>query len=235
MGIFGFLSKAHLDQVRPTGDNQVQIALIDKQVVQQQIIIDRNQNVLDQLDRALEVYIDKEYVSRGLKERKKQKEERDLLNNEIKIAMNEIARLSVEKSGIEIEQLKIEADVGPLKYVAELIYGEEEAKEHFDKAVRLVIIILIFVFDPLAVLLLVAANISLAQWRMKRQLVKSEKKENLENIFDRQGRRLKKLVRKQRDYKKMLANFSGFKGLSPDEIKVKLDQIYDWNDKYKNN
>ena len=159
MGIFGFLSKAHLDQVRPTGDNAVHIALIDKQIDQQQIIIDRNESVLDQLDRVMEVYIDNERVSKGLRERKKQKEERDILNAEIKAAMDEIARLTTEKSNLEIEQLKIEADVGPLKYVAELIYGEQ-AKDHFDKAVRIIIIILIFVFDPLAVLLLIAANIS---------------------------------------------------------------------------
>ena len=81
--------------------------------------------------------------------------------------MDEIARLTSEKGNIEIEQLKIEADVGPLKYVAELIYGDN-AKDHFDEAVRIIILILIFVFDPLAVLLLIAANISLRQWRGKR-------------------------------------------------------------------
>ena len=166
MGIFGFLSKAHLDQVRPTGNNAVQISLIDKQITQQNIIIDRAENTLDRLDAALDVYIAKEYVSRGLKERKKQKEEREFLNNEIRVAMDEIARLINEKSDIEIEQLKIEADVGPLKYVAELIYGDN-AKDHFDKAVRIVILVLIFVFDPLAVLLLIAANISLRQWRTR--------------------------------------------------------------------
>ena len=112
MGIFGFLSKAHLDQMRPEGNNAVQIQLIDKQILSQEVIIQRAEKTLNLLDKGLEVYIDKEYVSRGLKERKKQKEERDLLNNEIKIAMNEIARLSVEKSGIEIEQLKIEAEGG---------------------------------------------------------------------------------------------------------------------------
>ena len=115
MGIFGFLSKAHLDQVRPTSDNAVQITLIDKQILSQNVIIDRAENTLNLLDKALEVYIDKEYVSRGLKERKKQKEERDILNTEIKIAMEAIAQLTLEKSNIEIEQLKIEADVGPLK------------------------------------------------------------------------------------------------------------------------
>ena len=66
MGIFGFLSKAHLDQVRPSGNNAVQVALIDKQIDQQQIIIDRNESVLDQLDRVMEVYIENERVSKGL-------------------------------------------------------------------------------------------------------------------------------------------------------------------------
>ena len=122
MGIFGFLSKAHLDQVRPTSNNAVSITLIDKQIDQQEIIITRAENTLDRLDKALDVYIDKEYVSRGLKERKKQKEERDFLNNEIRIAMDKIAELTLSKGNIELEQLKIEADVGPLKYVAELIY-----------------------------------------------------------------------------------------------------------------
>ena len=57
--------------------------------------------------------------------------------------MDEIARLTLNKSNLELEQLKIEADVGPLKYVAELIYGDE-AKDHFDEAVRYIIIVLIF-------------------------------------------------------------------------------------------
>ena len=58
--------------------------MIDKQINQQNLIIDRAENTLDRLDKALDVYIAKEYLSRGLKERKKQKEERDFLNGEIK-------------------------------------------------------------------------------------------------------------------------------------------------------
>ena len=97
MGIFGFLSKAHLDQVKPTSSNNIKIELIDKQINQQQLIIDRAENQLTLLDKALEVYIDKEYVSRGLKERKKQKEERDLLNKSIDEAMEKIADLNNSK------------------------------------------------------------------------------------------------------------------------------------------
>jgi hypothetical protein len=230
MGIFGFLSKAHLDQVQPTSGNQLSIDSYNKQINQQQIIIDRAEKTLNQLDKALDVYIDKEYVTRGLKERNKQKEERDLLNKTIDEATSKILELNKTKNTIELEQLKIEAEVGPLKYVAELIYGDE-AKNHFDSAVRIVILILIFVFDPLAVLLLIAANISLRQWRMKKQLTQSKVKENLESKLERQKKRLDKLGKKQRDYKKLVTQMGDFKDMSPDEIKVKLDQIYDWNEK----
>ena len=263
VGIFGFLSKAHLDQVRPTGNNAVQIALIDKQINQQQLIIDRSENTLDRLDKALDVYISKEYVTRGLKERKKQKEERDLLNAEIKKAMDEIARLTTEKSNIEIEQLKIEADVGPLKYVAELIYGDN-AKDHFDEAVRIIILILIFVFDPLAVLLLIAANISLRQWRTKRnekQKIKDEEEKSAKKQKDWQKEAINAKVRAKnyrdkqkiykdffnklgkrqltnRDYEDFFSTMGAEElknlGLDPDEIRLKLDQIMDFNDPNNN-
>ena len=230
MGIFGFLSKAHLDQVKPTSSNNIKIQLLNNQINQQQTIIDRSQKTLDQLDKALDVYIENEFVSRGLKEREKQEEERQQLNTAIKNASDEISKLSNEKGSLTLEQDKIEAEVGPIKYVAELIYGEN-AEGNFDKAVRIVILILIFVFDPLAVLLLIAANISLRQWRMKKQLTQNKVKESLQSKLDRQKKRLDKLGKKQRDYKKLVTQMGDFKDMSPDEIKVKLDQIYDWNEK----
>ena len=220
IGIFGFLSKAHLDQVKPTAGNTEQIELIDKKIRQEEKIIERAEKTLAQLDKALDVYIDKEYVSRGLKERNKQKEERDLLNKSIDEAMAKIADLNNSKSSINIEQLKLEADVGPLKYVAELIYGDN-AKDHFDSAVRIIILILIFVFDPLAVLLLIAANISLNQWRDKRDEAKTD-------TMDRALKRIEVLENRNKRlkiYKDLTKEF----GDNPDEIKLKLSQIYDWN------
>ena len=220
IGIFGFLSKSHLDQVKPTAGNTEQIELIDKKIKQEEKIIERAEKTLAQLDKALDVYIDKEYVSRGLKERNKQKEERDLLNKSIDEAMEKIANLNNSKSSINIEQLKLEADVGPLKYVAELIYGDN-AKDHFDSAVRIIILILIFVFDPLAVLLLIAANISLNQWRDKRDEAKTD-------TMDRALKRIEVLENRNKRlkiYKDLTKEF----GDNPDEIKLKLSQIYDWN------
>ena len=232
MGIFGFLSKAHLDQVKPTSSNNIKIELLDNQIKSQQIIIERSQNTLTLLDKALEVYIDKEYVTRGLKERKKQKPERDALTLAINEASDKIAELSDKKGSLKLEQDKIEAEVGPIKYVAELIYGEN-AKDMFDHAVRVVILILIFVFDPLAVLLLIAANISLRQWRRKREIAKTEKQYTLEQRLEREKKKAERFKEKSRDYKKMVAQVADLKDMSPDEVKLKLDQIYDWNDKSK--
>ena len=234
MGIFGFLSKAHLDQVQPTSSNEIRIELIDKQIVQQEKIIDRAENTLEQLDKALDKYIDMEYVTRGLKEREKQKPERDALNLVINNAIDELGKLSLAKSALELKQDKIEAEVGPIKYIAELIYGDE-AKDHFDKAVRWVIIVLIFVFDPLAVLLLIAANISLRTRREGQEEIENTKKVNLTKELSKEKAKSAKLRKKERDYKGFVRKLGAkeLKDLDPDEIRLKLDQIMDWNEKSK--
>ena len=238
MGIFGFLSKAHLDQVKPTSNNAIQIELLDSKINTQEKRIERAQSTLDQLDKALDVYIEKEFVTRGLKERKKQEPERLALNEEITDASNILGELMLEKNTIKIEQDKIEAEVGPLKYVAELIYGDS-AEDYFDSAVRIVIIILVFVFDPLAVLLLIAANISLRERHDKKQLTKvnekiilEEKLEKISHSEREKSKKLRELRKKERDYKKFVQKLGAkeLSDLDADEIKVKLDQIMDWNE-----
>jgi hypothetical protein len=71
-----------------------------------------------------------------------------------------VATLSDEVAPLSTELQKVESDFGPIKYVAELIYGSGE-RDLIDKAVRLVIMLIMLVFDPLAVLLLIAANMSM--------------------------------------------------------------------------
>jgi len=226
MGIFGFLSKAHLDQVKPTSGNNIKISVLNNQINQQQQIIDRSQKTLDQLDKALDVYIEKEFVTRGLKERQKQEEERNTLNTAINNASDKIAELTNEKASLSLEQDKIEAEVGPIKYVAELIYGEN-AQDNFDKAVRIVILILIFVFDPLAVLLLIAANISLRQWKMKKTLIRENRNVDLKKKIEQLEKRNKKL--------KGFKDITKGLGDNPDEIKVKLNEIMSINDRQDRN
>ena len=226
MGIFGFLSKAHLDQVQPTSGNTIKIKTIDNQIVRQQNIIDRSEKTLTQLDKSIEVFLNNDFASRGLKERQKQEEERNQLNTAIKSASDEIAKLSNEKATLQLAQDKIEAEVGPIKYIAELIYGKD-AQSHFDEAVRIVILILIFVFDPLAVLLLIAANISLKQWRMKKILIKENQKEDLEKKIEQLEKKNKKL--------KGFKDITRGLGDNPDEIKVKLNEIMSINDRQNTN
>jgi len=232
MGIFGFLSKAHLDQVQPTSSNNIKIELIDKQIDQQELIITRANKTLSLLDSTLEKYVDMEYVTRGLKEREKQKPEREALTLAINNASDMIAELSDKKGALQLEQDKIEAEVGPIKYIAELIYGDE-AKDHFDKAVRWVIIVLIFVFDPLAVLLLIAANISLRTRKEEKEEVQKTKKVNLSKELAREKAKSAKLRKKEKDYKGFVRKLGAkeLSDLDPDEIKLKLDQIMDWNEK----
>ena len=234
MGIFGFLSKAHLDQVQPTSSNNIKIELIDNQIKQQELIITRANKTLSLLDSTLEKYVDMEYVTRGLKEREKQKPERDALTLAINNASDTIAELSDQKGALQLEQDKIEAEVGPIKYIAELIYGDE-AKDHFDEAVRWVIIILIFVFDPLAVLLLIAANISLRSRKEDKEQVKEDEKEQLEVKLQREKTKNERFRKRERDYKQFVQKLGAkeLSDLDPDEIKLKLDQIMDWNEKSK--
>jgi len=249
MGIFGFLSKAHLDQVKPTTSNETRIVLIDKQILQEERIIVRAEKTLERLDKALDVYIAKEYVSRGLKERKKQKAERDELTLAINNAMDKIDELMLKKQEFELETKMLEAEVGPLKYIAELIYGDN-AKDYFDEAVRAVIIVLIFVFDPLAVLLLIAANISLSGWSKLRGKKKQYDMKKLDLQIKKENEKIKeakkqignykeffkKLAKKRltnEDYEKFFLTLGSKElremGLDPDEIRIKMDQILDWN------
>tara|TARA_E500000318_G_C3492969_1_gene185198 strand:- start:23 stop:823 length:801 start_codon:yes stop_codon:yes gene_type:complete len=167
MGIFGFLSKAHIDQTITVGDNSLEIAQIETRIEREQKRITDADLVISQLDKAVQVLIEYDRVrgdTGAIATREKQKDERAELNTIIDDAQDKISEYNDAKLVLSKEQIELEAEVGPLKYIAELIYGDN-AKDHFDEAVRWVILLLIFVFDPLAVLLLIAANQSLREIR----------------------------------------------------------------------
>ena len=258
VGIFGFLSKAHLDQVVPESNNALQVQILDEQIEQRQKTIDRSQKQLTRMDDLIETQSEESSwfsssSQRAITERNNQKQERITLEETIEESLNKINELSDKKAGIRTEQLKLEADLGPIKYVAEFIYGDE-AVNHFDKAVRIIIIILIFVFDPVAVLMLISANISFKERRMLIGETFEELEDNNEDIKnlvqDRKDELVKELVeiitankkdwKKDRDYKEFMESLTDEERaiLSPDEIKLKLNQIHTWSDsddKYKNN
>lgn len=250
VGIFGFLSKAHLDQATPNTGNRLLVKNIERQIESEKKSLDGAQKIIDQLDKALDKVIDKD-ADKGLAERQKQQNERNRANNLIANSSKKITELSNQKLKYDKDQLAIDKEIGPFKYVAELIYGDS-MDGNLDRAVRLVIICLILVFDPLAVLMLIAFNVSIREKELNKNEYKitypkedlvEEKKENntdssikdlvLKQIKERISDKNKSEKERDRDYKKFVQELGAkeLEGLSADEIKIKLDQIYDWNDK----
>jgi len=170
MGIFGFLSKAHIDQTLVSGDNTLLIEQLDQRIEREQKRVDDANLVIAQLDNAVQTLIDYDRI-RGddgaIAVREEQKDERDNLNNVIDSAYSVIGELQSSRLELSKEQLSIEAEVGPIRYIAELVYDGDPSVDILADAVRYVILIIIFVFDPLAVLLLVAANISIKDAKSK--------------------------------------------------------------------
>ena len=168
MGIFGYLSKAHIDQGSGTSELYVKVERLDNRITSERKIITRAEKQLSALDSALDKYLELGAVSKGLKKREDQEQERNALIGNINNAQGRIDKLLDEKSEYKLQINSFEVEVGPLKYISALVYGDE-ALDYIDTAVRAVILILVFVFDPLAVLLIIAANISFTEYNEKRK------------------------------------------------------------------
>ena len=163
MGIFGYLSKAHLDQAVPTGDVASKIAILDEKIKTEKDNVDAARKAISQLDSQVDQTLarttDDKGADRSVAIRRSQAKERTNLLNEIQTSQAKIAKLNEERAPIASELRKVEAEVGPIKYIAALIYGDEKLDDTLlEKSVRIVILMIVFVFDPLAVLLLIAAN-----------------------------------------------------------------------------
>ena len=162
MGIFGYLSKAHLDQAVPTGDVTSKLSLLDEKIKTEKENIDAARKAISQLDSQVDQTLsrttDDKGADRSVAIRRSQAKERANLFNEIQTSQTKIAKLNEERAPIAAEVRKVEAEVGPIKYIAALIYGDTVNDTLLESAVRIVILMIVFVFDPLAVLLLIAAN-----------------------------------------------------------------------------
>jgi hypothetical protein len=161
MGIFGYLSKAHIEHSTSLSPLIEKEMIYDAKIKVQKETIEANRKNLLQLDAAVDQVMARSTDERGAERsnqiRKAQQKERLRAADEITRAQTEIQKITEEKSPISLEIKKAESDLGPIKYVAEVVY-ETQDRDLIDKAVRLVIFVIIVVFDPLAVLLLIAAN-----------------------------------------------------------------------------
>jgi DNA primase catalytic subunit len=156
MGVFGYLSRSHIEHTTVGGSAVFKVEQLESKKASAERRLKNAQTSLDTLDRltTAEDVLDANFI------RNRQKRERASLDNEIKSATADIETIETDLIPLKTENLKLEAEVGPIKYIAELFYGSGDTAT-VDKAVRLMIIMLIFVFDPLAILLIIAANMTL--------------------------------------------------------------------------
>lgn len=175
MGIFGLLSKAHSDQNLVSGDVFAKISLIDEKIKIQRDNIDAARKALSQMDSQVDQRLSRsdseQGAERAVQIRRQQARERTVLQNEISVAQREISKLNEERAPIAGQLRKVEAEVGPIKYIAALIYGDNPDSNLLERAVRWVTILIVVVFDPLAIVLILAANNSLNWDRRKKSVV----------------------------------------------------------------
>jgi hypothetical protein len=188
MGIFGFLSKAHTDQAIPIGDTAAQVSFFNEKIDNERETIANARSLIKQLDDAVlgiqsgqgreirnrdgTVRIENP-AERALQVRRQQARDRAALTKTIEEAQSRIVKLQEEKAPIEGKLRTVEAEVGPIKYVAALIYGDNPNANLLERAVRWVMILIVAVFDPLALVLILAAQQSI-RWardeKSKKQL-----------------------------------------------------------------
>ena len=165
MGIFGFLSRAHIEQtvILNTGvSDQIKI-IISKIEYEKDAITDLDKQI-KQIDDAISKFTERGQARNSLTAAESQRKNRNDLFKKKEEHVKNISALTTDKIKLESEYKRAEAEVGPLKYIADLIYDQADSNQ-LEKAVRFVIIILVFVFDPLAVILLIAANVGIVNER----------------------------------------------------------------------
>ena len=166
MGIFGFLSKAHNDQNLVSGDVQAKIAIYDQKIQTAKDNIDANRKVLEQMDASVDQTMgrsnDEKGADKAVALRKSQAKERSRILAEITAEQKTISQLNDEAAPIRAEVRKVEAEVGPIKYIAAFIYGTTPDSSMLERAVTWIIIMIVIVFDPLAVIMLLASQMTFA-------------------------------------------------------------------------
>ena len=181
MGVFGFLSKAHLDQAVPSGDVAAKVQIFDDKIKTQQDNIKAARAALTQLDASVDQTMSRSTTEQGADKaanlRRSQGRERTALQNDISKAQKEITTLQEQRAPIASEMRKVEAEVGPIKYIAALIYGDNPEANTLEKAVRWVIILIVVVFDPLALTLLLAATKTF-EWERSGTVVNTKRKDD---------------------------------------------------------
>lgn len=162
IGAFGYLSKSHMDQSLVSGSVQGKIAIYDEQIKTEKENIEANRKQLRQMDEAVDQIMGRSTDERGANNatniRRTQGKDRVRIASEIKESQKNILKLNEDRAPIAAEVRKVESEVGPIKYIAKFMYGDKIDENILEKSVSWIIIMLVLVFDPLALLLIMSAT-----------------------------------------------------------------------------
>lgn len=181
MGVFGLLSRAHADQGVVSADKAAEINVLDEKIKIERDNIEYARQAIAQMNAGVDQTIARSTtenaVGRAVQIRKSQSKERSQLQKDIDQSQTRIKQLNDERAPLAAELRKFEAEVGPIKYIAAMVYNDNPDAATLERAVRWVIILLVVVFDPLAITLVLAANESI-KWekdnKVKKKLVESD-------------------------------------------------------------
>ena len=195
LGIFGFLAKANIEQTLQGDSYSLELSIIDKRLEAKEKELQRYEDRLAGLDYIIDTARpqDRNYIDR------RQRDERIQIAADVDLVVDDIVKLNEDKMPIQREQLVQEGEIGPIKYVAEMIYGEDVAKDKLDNAARILIMFIIFAFDPLAVLLLVASLGIIARDRLEiPPIIASTDIDDLTQAADVSVKEVNEYIRKKR-------------------------------------
>ena len=172
MGVFGFLTKSHLEQGAATVDNSAKVERLDQQITREKGTIADDEKIITQLDAAINSYIGKDKTDKAVAIRKSQAPQRKQLRDDIDASQKKIDGYSEDKLKLTSEVRALQLEVGPIRYIAELFYGTGgDQNANIESAVKMFTLLIVSTLDPLAIILLIAANHTL----MQRQNEKKEK------------------------------------------------------------
>lgn len=160
-GVYGFLTKGHIDQETPIIDIQLRIDRLDQRITSQNDLVQREQTRLDQLDSVIDTLIEYDKISRedGARAvRAGQQEERNAIQASIDGAYSQIETLNDQRLPLKQGVAQTEAKLGPVKYLAALFGANTQ------NTIIYFTLLIVLLLDPFAILLIIATSISYTKW-----------------------------------------------------------------------
>lgn len=183
MGVFGFLTKSHLEQGAATTDNSAKVERLDQQIAREKSVIADNEKVIAQLDAAINSYIGKDRTDKALSIRKSQAPQRKQLRNDIDASHKMIDNYSEDRLKLTSEVRALAIEIGPIRYIAELFYGTSgDQTANIESAVKMFTLLIVSTLDPLAIILLIAANHQLLRRRDEEKKKTSKSSSTAESV-----------------------------------------------------